>query len=63
MSSIAAVSQTPPSIPVTAVKPVDNDKPGVASAPDHDGDKDDGGSAPVSAAAPPGQGKVVDIKA
>ncbi|HEX2816114.1 MAG TPA: hypothetical protein VHN39_06955 [Phenylobacterium sp.] len=63
MSSIAAVSQTPPSIPVAPVKPVDNDKPGVASAPDHDGDKDDGAAASVSAAKPPGQGKIVDIKA
>lgn len=63
MSSISAVSQAPPPLPVSAVKPVDTDKPGVASAPDHDGDKDDGGSAPVSAAPPAGQGKVVDIKA
>jgi hypothetical protein len=63
MSSISAVSQTPPSIPVTPAKPVDNDKSGVASAPDHDGDKDDGASAAVSAAKPPGQGQVVDIKA
>jgi hypothetical protein len=62
MSSISAVSQIPPSIPVSAAKPVDTDKPAVASAPDHDGDKDDSGVA-VTTAKPPGQGKVVDIKA
>ena len=61
MSSISSVSQAPPSIPVTPVKPVAHDKPAVAAASDHDGDKD--GSVAVSAAKPPGQGKVVDIKA
>ncbi|MGZ6015753.1 MAG: hypothetical protein ACXWKM_08400 [Phenylobacterium sp.] len=61
MSSISAVSATPPSIPITSAKPAENDKTGVVSAPDHDGDKDDGVS--VSAAKPAGQGKIVDIKA
>jgi hypothetical protein len=61
MSSISAVSQIPPSIPVSAAKPVDTDKPAAAPAQDHDGDKDASGVS-VSAAKPPGQGKVVDIK-
>ena len=61
MSSISAVAQTPPPIPVTPAKPVESAKPSVTSAGDHDGDKDNG--AAPAAAKPPGQGQVVDIKA
>jgi hypothetical protein len=52
----------PPSIPVTPVKPVQNDKPAAASAADQDGDND-GSGGKVSAAKPAGMGGLVDIQA
>ncbi|WP_372783872.1 hypothetical protein [Phenylobacterium sp.] len=61
MSSISPISSTPPSIPLTPVKPVQNDQPPVAAAPDQDDDQDD--SPKVTAAKPPGMGGLVDVKA
>ena len=61
MSSISSVSQTPPPIPVTPIKPADNDKPGVTAAPDGDGDSDDA-AGKVSSSNPPGVGTKVDLK-